>query len=584
MRLIYALLLVSISMIVPFEVNAQTRHALVIGIDDYAHVAPLQKARNDARAVAAALGPAGFRVTALMDPDRRAMTQALGRFAAGLAQGDEALFYFAGHGIEVDGQNYLLPADIPEARPGDEDFLIAEAIGVDHVLASLQRRGVRVSLLILDACRDNPFPRQGTRSLGTTRGLGRVTAPEGSFVLFSAGAGQAALDRLGDDDADPNSVFTRALLPRLTQPGLDLRGMVQQVRSDVRRTAMSVGHDQFPAVYDQLDGNFRFLPAAMIEAEPAPITGTADPCASALPVWSAIQNSDSTAALEGFAETYASTCPALAALAQDRIAALAPTSEPEPDWTRATYVTLSGHTNSVRSAAFSPDGGRIVTASSDNTARVWDAATGREIATLSGHMRFVLSAAFSPDGGRIVTASSDNTARVWDAATGRVVATLSEHTAPVRSAAFSPDGGRIVTGSDDRTARVWDAATGRVIATLSGHANSVTSATFSPDGRRILTASNQSTARVWDAATGRVLATLSGHTRVVRSAAFSPDGGRIVTGSFDNTARLWNAATGRVIATLSGHTDRVWSAAFSPDGRRIVTASGDTTARIWTAP
>lgn len=373
MRLIYALLLVSISMIVPFEVNAQTRHALVIGIDDYAHVAPLQKARNDARAVAAALEPAGFRVTALMDPDRRAITQALGRFTAGLAPGDEALFYFAGHGIEVEGQNYLLPADIPEARPGDEDFLIAEAIGVDHVLASLQRRGVRVSLLILDACRDNPFPRQGTRSLGTTRGLGRVTAPEGSFVLFSAGAGQAALDRLGDDDADPNSVFTRALLPRLSTPGLRLRDLVQDVRSDVRRTAMSVGHDQFPAFYDQLDGDFRFLPAAMGAAPAAPAPATVDPCARALPVWLAIQNSESTTALEGFAETYASTCPALAALAQDRLVALVPAPEPEPDWTRATYVTLSGHTYGVLSAAFSSDGRRVVTASYDATARIWTA-------------------------------------------------------------------------------------------------------------------------------------------------------------------------------------------------------------------
>ena len=311
---------------------AQTRHALVIGIDDYAHVEPLQKARNDAQAVAAALEPAGFRVTLLLDPDRRAMTRALGRFASRLAQGDEAVFYFAGHGIEVDGQNFLLPADIPEAAPGDEDFLIAEAIGVDHVLASLQRRGVRVSLLILDACRDNPFPRQGTRSLGATRGLGRVIAPEGSFVLFSAGAGQAALDRLGEDDADPNSVFTRALLPRLTQPGLDLRGMVQQVRSDVRRTAMSVGHDQFPAVYDQLDGDFRFVPAALqTEPTPAPPPPVFDPCAAAAMIWSNVEAAESQVALERFIDVYAETCPVFGALAEDRLAALIDEQEAEPD-------------------------------------------------------------------------------------------------------------------------------------------------------------------------------------------------------------------------------------------------------------
>ncbi len=266
MRRLIALLL---TLVIIQPAHAQNRHALVVGIDAYAHVEPLQKAVNDARAMAAALEQVGFQVTALLDPDHRDMIQSLSRFAAMLSPGDEALFYFAGHGIEVDGQNYLLPADIPEARPGDEYFLIEAAIGVDRALASLQRQGVRVSLLILDACRNNPFPRQGTRSLGGSRGLARVDPPQGSYVIYSAGAGQKALDRLGDDDHNPNSIFTRALLPRLTQPGLDLRSMVQQVRSEVRRTAMSVGHDQFPAVYDQLDGSFMFDVSMPIVTQPS---------------------------------------------------------------------------------------------------------------------------------------------------------------------------------------------------------------------------------------------------------------------------------------------------------------------------
>ncbi len=109
----------------------------------------------------------------------------------------------------------------------------------------------------------------------------------------------------------------------------------------------------------------------------------------------------------------------------------------------------------MRSAAFSPDGARVVTASND--ARVWDAATGKEIAMLRGHVQpVVLSAAFSPDGARVVTASDDRTARVWDAATGKEIAVLRGHEGSVASAAFSPDGARIVTASDDRTARVWD--------------------------------------------------------------------------------------------------------------------------------
>jgi WD40 repeat protein/serine/threonine protein kinase len=251
--------------------------------------------------------------------------------------------------------------------------------------------------------------------------------------------------------------------------------------------------------------------------------------------------------------------------------------------TGATVAELKGHTGEVRSAAFSPDGSRVVTASRDNTARVWDAATGATVAELRGHTARVTSAAFSPDGSRVVTASRDKTARVWDAATGAAVAEIRGHTGPVTSAAFSPDGSRVVTASRDNTARVWDAATGAPVAELRGHTGEVTSAAFSPDGSRVVTASRDKTARVWDATNGATVAELRGHTSFVASAAFSPDGSRVVTASEDTTARVWDAATGATVAELRGHTNLVASAAFSPDGSRVVTASLDTTARVWDA-
>jgi WD40 repeat protein len=110
----------------------------------------------------------------------------------------------------------------------------------------------------------------------------------------------------------------------------------------------------------------------------------------------------------------------------------------------------------VRGVAFSPDGARVVTASWDYTARVWNAATGEPIAILKTPEKLVNSAAFSPDGARVVTASSDNLARVWDAATGKPITILKGHRLAVKSAAFSPDGARVVTVSSDGTARVWD--------------------------------------------------------------------------------------------------------------------------------
>jgi WD40 repeat protein len=183
---------------------------------------------------------------------------------------------------------------------------------------------------------------------------------------------------------------------------------------------------------------------------------------------------------------------------------------------------------------------------------------------LKGHTLFVQSAAFSPDGKRVVTASGDHTARLWDAQSGKEIAVLKGHTGEVVSAAFSPDGKRVVTASDDQTARLWDAESGTEIAVLKGHMDRVLSAVFSPDGRRVVTPSHDDTVRLWDAESGKEIAVLKGHTNSVNSAAFSPDGKRVVAVSADQTARLWDAGSGTEIAVLKGHT-RVLSAAFSPD-------------------
>jgi len=245
-------------------------------------------------------------------------------------------------------------------------------------------------------------------------------------------------------------------------------------------------------------------------------------------------------------------------------------------------IELKGHTGWVNSVAFSPDGKRIVTGSRDDTARIWDAETGKELQKLEGYASTVNSVAFSPDGKRIVTGSRDDTARIWDAETGKELQKLEGHTGTVNSVALSPDGKRIVTGSDDRTARIWDAETGKELQKLEGHASTVNSVAFSPDGKRIVTGSDDRTTRIWDAETGRELRKLEGHTGRVNSVAFSPDGKKIITGSRDDT-RIWDAETGRELRKLEGHTGRVNSVAFSPDGKKIITGSDDRTARIWDA-
>jgi hypothetical protein len=209
------------------------------------------------------------------------------------------------------------------------------------------------------------------------------------------------------------------------------------------------------------------------------------------------------------------------------------------------HFNLVGHQGPVRSATFSPDGSRIVTASDDSTARIWDAASGKEIAVLRGHKGRLQSAAFSLDGSRIITASDDSTAGIWDAESGKEITVLreEEHMRFRVSAAFSPSGARAITVSGDG-ANIWDAASGKEIAVL--RHGSMTSAVFSPDGSRIVTTSSDATARIWDAESGAEITALRGHEGVVEFAAFRFDGSRIFTTS-NNTARVWDAEGGKEI-------------------------------------
>ena len=244
-------------------------------------------------------------------------------------------------------------------------------------------------------------------------------------------------------------------------------------------------------------------------------------------------------------------------------------------------MSFSPH-GAVASASFSPRGDLIVTGSWDNSAKIWNAQTGRVVRKLEGgHDRFVNSAVFSLDGKSVLTASDDGTAKVWSVETGAVMQTLVGHTDRVRSATYSPQGEFMATTSSDGTARLWNATTGEFIREFKGHRFAVLCAEFSKDGQQLVTGGEDNTARVWNVATGESLRTLSGHTASVTSVAISPDMSRIITGSQDQAAKVWDAKTGQEILTLSRHTEDVTSVAFSPDGRQVLTGSRDGTAVIW---
>lgn len=308
--------------------HAADRLALIIGNDSYSHVPALEKARNDASAMAETLTGLGFDVTRVLDADRRDMTRAISGFTARLQPGDTALVFFAGHGVEIDGENYLLPTDIEAPASAAEDFIKFESIGLSDILLRVQGTGARTTLMVIDACRDNPFAAGTGRSLGGSRGLARVTAPEGTFVLFSAGAQQQALDRLNGPDEDPNSVFTRALLPRLKEPGLELRQLVSEVRLEVRDLALGQNHQQFPAYYDELLGQFYFTDAAAPAPTPALDTPLQADFATA-------RGLDTVFAYEAFLEKYQDEEALEVAIAARRLENLrlstpSPTRTPEP--------------------------------------------------------------------------------------------------------------------------------------------------------------------------------------------------------------------------------------------------------------
>ncbi|MGD0069041.1 MAG: pentapeptide repeat-containing protein [Streptosporangiaceae bacterium] len=249
--------------------------------------------------------------------------------------------------------------------------------------------------------------------------------------------------------------------------------------------------------------------------------------------------------------------------------------------TGKTLRLLTGHEDEVNDVAFSPDGSLIATASSDNTARIWEAATGIHRITLRGHSNLVGAVAFSPDGSLIATASDDRTARTWDTATGTHRITFNGHENWARSVVFSPDGTLLATASRDGTARTWDTATGTQRATFRGGDYWLRRVVFSPDGALLATASRNGTARIWDTATGTRRTTLDGHRDGLTSVAFSPDGSLIATASRDFTVQIWDTATGISSRILRGHIDWVRDVAFSADGTLLATASRDGTVCLW---
>ena len=245
------------------------RIALVIGIDTYQHVTPLQKAGNDAVAMATELRAAGFEVVLHRDLNYRAMVKAMESLYNSITGGDEVVVFFAGHGVQIKSGSYLLPIDIEATSESEVE---KTSYALNDLMEHLGAAKAAFALVLIDACRDNPLRSRG-RNLGMGRGLNPPDPPKGQMVVYSASRGQQALDRLNDRDTNPNGVFTREFISRMRRPGLRVEDMVREVQDSVERLARSVSHEQRPALYNEARGNFYFYAPVAAASSSAGLPG-----------------------------------------------------------------------------------------------------------------------------------------------------------------------------------------------------------------------------------------------------------------------------------------------------------------------
>jgi Caspase domain len=301
--------------------RAEKRVALVIGNSSYRNIAPLDNPQKDARLMADTLRSIGFELiggAAQIDLDKGQFDRVVQSFSRQLPGADVSLFYYAGHGVQVRSSNYLVPIDASPVREADVDF---QMVDVALVLHQMEGAGTRLNLVILDACRNNPF---GDRALrGGARGLAQMVAPEGTLISYATQPGNVALD--GDSGHSP---YTAALAATVQKPGLDLFQTFNEVGLLVKHS--TAGSQQPWVSSSPIAGTFYFSgPAKTNEVSPQVSTSS-----EAERAWNSIRDTQNTALLEDFVQHFGGSF--YGSLARARIdelrakkLAAAPTSQPE---------------------------------------------------------------------------------------------------------------------------------------------------------------------------------------------------------------------------------------------------------------
>jgi hypothetical protein len=248
------LFLIVFLLAVPTAATAK-RLALAIGNDNYTKIGKLQKAGNDAELIGINLRKVGYEVTIVRDANYREMVSKIDQFISKIEAGDEIVFFYAGHGVQLKTGNYFLPVDL-EAQ--SESLVEKTAYPLDDLMEKLNETKARFKLIIVDACRDNPLAVKG-RSIGGARGLAPPEPPKGQMIIYSASRGQQALDMLSEKDKSPNGVFTRIFASKIINSSSPIDRIARSTQDEVESLAKTINHDQRPAIYNEARGDFYFI-------------------------------------------------------------------------------------------------------------------------------------------------------------------------------------------------------------------------------------------------------------------------------------------------------------------------------------
>jgi WD40 repeat protein len=558
---------------VPTQPAKEQRLALVIGNSRYD--APLRNAVNDARAIATQLREVGFAVTLLEDAPLDTMFEAIRAFGDQLRGGGAGLFYFAGHGVQIGGRNYLIPVGSKIER---EDEVVYRSIDAGQVLNKMASAGNRVNLVILDACRSNPFARS-FRAIST--GLAVMEAPPNTLIGFATSPGAVA-----SDGGSAHGLYTEHLLRHIPTEGLRVEDMFKLVRAGVRHD--SAGR-QLPWENTSLEVEFYFRP---LETQVALESTAPNPLIIELAFWESIKGStkwsDYDAYLRKFPEGQ------FVELARNRVDALRPppaaapppmvvppepTPPKPPPVVSAPLHSFSPSEIVSTALALSPNGGYAVSGLRDGMLSIWEITSSKEFRRLMGHSGAILTVSISSDGRFFASGGEDATIRLWSFSASREVQRIRAG-GVITALAFSPNGRNLVSGDRSGAVKLWNAADGALLKEFPGQTSRSLAVGFSANGRYVLSGAADGYARVWDVGSG-ASSSFGPHSSEVLAVHMSADGARLTSASADGALWSWDVATRERSSRVSDEKAAAALAAITTDGRNALIARSDGQSTLW---